>query len=55
MPSASDTWNRYTELQNRMHTAPTAEEREAAKREKLSMLISATYTARIEPRVHARP
>ncbi len=36
-------WNRHTELTDRMHTAPTAEERRAAKRERLELELSATY------------
>lgn len=41
--TATALWNRHTELTDLMHTAPTAEERKAAKQERLALELSATY------------
>lgn len=51
MSSEAENWNRYVGLTDRMHTAPTAEERAAAKRERLNMELAATYAARTDERL----
>jgi hypothetical protein len=52
MPSESETWNRYLELTDLMHTAPTEAERREAKRARLAMLLNAT--TRMTPGVNVR-